>query len=144
MRTTADRIRHSLLLEFFALLIITPLGALVFGVPMFDFGTVALVSSMVAMLWNYAFNIGFDRAMFRATGGTAKSLRHRVLHAVLFEAGLLALLVPFIAWHLGVTLWVALAMDVSLAGFFLVYTFLYNIAYDAVFPIPPAPASPKA
>ena len=143
MRPPAARIRHSLLLEVFALLIVTPLGAIAFGVPVFDFGIVALVCSMVAMLWNYVYNLLFDRGMLRATGSSVKAMRHRILHAVLFEAGLLALLVPFIAWHLGVTIWVALMMDIALAGFFLVYTFLYNIAYDAVFPIPNAPVPPK-
>ena len=58
----------------------------------------------------------------------------RVLHAVLFEGGLLVLLAPFIAWYLGVGLWHALVMDVSFALFYMGYAFVFNWAYDTVFP----------
>ena len=62
----------------------------------------------------------------------------RVLHAVLFEAGLIVLLIPFIAWYLGISLWAALVMDIAIVVFYLVYAFFFNIAYDRVFPIPNA------
>jgi uncharacterized membrane protein len=58
-----------------------------------------------------------------------------VLHAVLFEGGLLLLLVPFIAWYLQFSLRDALVMDLTLAAFYLVYAFAFNWAYDAVFPL---------
>ncbi|MBV6635158.1 MAG: hypothetical protein KI788_04540, partial [Mameliella sp.] len=69
-------------------------------------------------------------------GTTAKTLRLRLLHAVLFEAGLLALLMPFMAWYLDISLWQALVMDLSFAAFFLVYAFAFNWAYDLLFPLP--------
>ena len=62
----------------------------------------------------------------------------RVLHAVLFEAGLIVLLIPFIAWYLDISLWAALVMDIAIVVFYLVYAFFFNIAYDRVFPIPNA------
>jgi uncharacterized membrane protein len=58
-----------------------------------------------------------------------------VVHAVLFECGLLVLLVPFIAWYLAVPLWEALVMDLGLAGFYLVFTLVFNWAYDRAFPL---------
>lgn len=136
MRNTRDRIRHALLFEIIALAIVTPLGGVVFGVPLGAFGVVAAVSTMIAMLWNYAFNLGFDHAMLRLFDDVRKSLRVRVVHAVLFEAGLLVVLVPFIAWYLEVSLWHAFVMDVALAGFYLVYAFCFNLCYDVIFPIP--------
>jgi len=40
------------------------------------------------------------------------------------------------AWWLDVSLWQALVMDLGLVVFFLVYTFVFNWAFDAVFGLP--------
>lgn len=136
MRNTRDRIRHSVLFELIGLITVTPLGGWVFGVPISHFGVVAVVSTTLAMSWNYAYNLGFDHALLRLTGSVKKTLRTRIVHAGLFEFGLLCLLVPFIAWYLAVPLWQAFVMDVSLAGFYLVYAFAFNWVYDIVFPVP--------
>lgn len=136
MRNTRDRIRHSILFELIGLITVTPLGGWVFGVPISHFGVVAVVSTSLAMGWNYAYNLGFDHAMLRLTGSVKKTLRTRIIHAGLFEFGLLCLLVPFIAWYLDVPLWQAFVMDVSLAGFYLAYAFVFNWVYDIVFPVP--------
>jgi uncharacterized membrane protein len=136
MRNTRDRIRHSVLFELIGLITVTPLGGWVFGVPISHFGVVAVVSTTLAMGWNYAYNLGFDHAMLRLFGSVTKSLRVRIVHAGLFEFGLLCLLVPFIAWYLAVPLWQAFVMDVSLAGFYVLYAFAFNWVYDIVFPVP--------
>jgi uncharacterized membrane protein len=60
----------------------------------------------------------------------------RIFHAILFEAGLLLALVPFVAWWLSVSWVEALLMDVALAGFYLVYAYAFNLAYDKLFPLP--------
>ncbi len=135
MRTTSDRIRHAVSFELVGLVLITPLGALVFGLPMHDIGLVSIVGATLATLWNYAFNILFDRAMLRLSGDVRKTLVTRIVHAALFEIGLLAVLMPFIAWYLGVSLVQAFVMDLSFALFYLVYAFAFNWAYDAVFPL---------
>jgi uncharacterized membrane protein len=136
MRQTGDRIRHAVLFEAIALLLVAPLGGLVFGVGVGQFGVVAVVSTTIAMLWNYLYNLGFDHALVRLGLPLKKTLRVRIVHALLFEAGLLVALVPFIAWYLAVPLVQALVMDVSLAGFYLVYAFVFNWAYDLAVPIP--------
>lgn len=136
MRTTGDRIRHAISFEIIALLIVTPLGAWAFDIPMADIGVVSIGSATLAMLWNYLYNIGFDHAMQRLFGTTAKTMAIRVAHAVLFEGGLLIVLVPFIAWYLGVGLWQALVMDIGFSLFYLAYAFVFNWSYDRLFPIP--------
>lgn len=147
MRGTADRIRHVISFEIVALSIITPLGAWVFGVPMLDMGAVGAGAALIAAGWNYAFNLGFDHALARLRGSVRKTLALRVLHALLFEAGLVLVLVPFVAWYLGVGLYEAFLMDLALTVFFLVYAFVFNWAYDALFPLPepqrPAAAVPR-
>lgn len=139
MRKTRDRIRHAVLFEVIALAAVAPLGGLVFRIPVRDFGVIAVVSTTIAMAWNYAFNLGFDHAMLRLVNDVRKTLAVRLVHAALFEAGLLVVLVPFIAWYLDVSLWQALVMDLAIAGFYLVYAFGFNWGYDVVFPLPAAP-----
>ncbi|PWV99013.1 putative membrane protein [Hoeflea marina] len=140
MRTTRDRIRHAISFEIIGLSLVTPLGAWTFGMPLEDIGVVSLVSATIATAWNYVFNLMFDHALVRFLGDLRKTLAMRVLHAALFEAGVVVLLMPFIAWYLDVSLMHALTMDVSFSLFYMVYAFGFNWAYDRVFPIP-APAS---
>lgn len=87
-------------------------------------------------MWNYVYNIGFDHTMQRLKGTTLKTPAIRVAHALLFELGLLIVLMPFIAWYLNISLAHALVMDISFALFYVVYAFVFNWAYDRVFPLP--------
>jgi uncharacterized membrane protein len=98
-------------------------------------GALAVIASAIAVLWNLAFNALFERWESRqAVRG--RSVRRRVAHAIGFEGGLVAFLVPTIAWWLGIGLREALLMDLGLVVFFLVYTFVFNWAFDALFGLP--------
>ncbi|HCN17640.1 MULTISPECIES: PACE efflux transporter [Psychrobacter] len=136
MRTTKDRIRHALGFEIIGLLIFAPLASLVFGFELHLMGMMALVGSIVATIWNYFYNILFDRAMLKLCGTLQKTVLIRVLHAILFEGGLLLLFLPVIAWYLNISLWEAFKMDIAMATFYLVYAFVYNWVYDQIFAIP--------
>jgi uncharacterized membrane protein len=136
MRSTRDRIRHAISFEIIGLALVIPLGAFVFGMPAGDMGIVGIGSATLATGWNYFYNLGFDRLMQRLTGGTRKSTAVRVAHAVLFELGLLIVLMPLIAWYLDVSLVHALTMDVAFAVFYVIYAFVFNWAYDRLFPLP--------
>lgn len=136
MRSIGDRIRHTLAFEIIGLALVTPLGTLVIDKPVIDIGAVAFGSSIIATVWNYLFNLGFDTALLRLRGDPRKTIPLRVVHAFLFEAGLLLILLPLIAWYLGITLWQALMMDIVFAAFYIVYAFIFNWLYDLVFPIP--------
>lgn len=138
MRTTADRIRHALSFEAIALAIVIPAGAGVFDKPITDIGMVSLISATIATLWNYLYNLIFDHALVRIRGDVRKTFGIRIVHALLFEGGLLLVLLPFIAWYLTISLTQAFVMDVSFAAFYLVYAFVFNWAYDQVFPVPAA------
>ena len=136
MRSFWDRVRHALAFEIIGLMLVVPLGALVFDMPMHEIGVVGVVSATLAMVWNYIYNLGFDALMQRTRGSTLKTVRLRVVHAVLFELGLLVILMPFIAWYLGITLLHALVMDVSFALFYMGYAFAFTLAYDRIVPLP--------
>ncbi len=136
MRKTADRVRHAISFEIIGLALVTPLGALAFGMPMADIGVIGVAGATLATAWNYLYNLGFDHLMQHLTGGTQKNVAIRVLHAVMFEVGLLLALLPMIAWYLGISLIQALTMDVSFALFYVAYAFVFNWAYDRIFPLP--------
>ena len=107
-------------------------------------GALATATSAVAVVWNLVFNSLFERWEARQPV-KGRNIQRRVAHAVAFEAGLVLMLVPLIAWWLGIGLWEALVMDLALVVFFLVYTFAFNWAFDAVFGLPAsAQAAPQA
>jgi uncharacterized membrane protein len=136
LRTKRDRIRHAISFEIVGLALVMPLGAFVFHLPISDIGIVGIVSATIATGWNYIYNLIFDQVLQWWRGTTLKGAALRVAHAVLFELGLLLVLLPFIAWQLGISLIQALAMDVSFALFYVVYAFVFNLAYDRLFPLP--------
>ena len=91
MRSFPDRIRHTVMFEVIGLALVIPGGAMLFNLPATHMGVIGVGSATVATLWNFVFNLGFDHAMLRFAGHTRKSLGLRVLHALLFEGGLLGL-----------------------------------------------------
>lgn len=98
-------------------------------------GVLAVIASVIAVLWNLGFNALFECWEARqAVRG--RSVRRRIAHAIGFEGGLVAFLVPMFAWWLDVSLWDALVMDLGLVVFFLIYTFVFNWAFDAIFGLP--------
>jgi uncharacterized membrane protein len=134
MRSTADRIRQAVSFELVGILIVTPLFAWIFDHPLGEMGVLVIIGATAATTWNYLFNLGFDHALMWRRGDVTKTLPLRLLHAVLFEATLLLLLLPIFAWYLGVSLVTALVMEVSFAGFYMVYAFVFTWAYDSLFP----------
>ncbi|MBM3117872.1 PACE efflux transporter [Jeongeupia naejangsanensis] len=135
MRNVADRIRHALMFEVFGVLLVIPYGFLLFDLPPAKMGVIGVASALVATVWNYIYNLGFDRLMLRHAGTTRKTLRLRIVHALLFEGGLLLILLPAMALYLQISLWQALVMDLAIVVFYLVYAFVFNWAYDWVFPV---------
>ncbi|ERI15065.1 membrane protein [Ochrobactrum sp. EGD-AQ16] len=131
-----DRVRHAMMFEIIGLAIFIPGSAFILDKPAAEMGVIGIVSATTATVWNFLFNLGFDKAMLRFTGSVSKSMIVRVLHATLFEGGLVVLLIPFIAWYLGISLIAALVMDIAIVVFYLVYAFVFNIAYDKLFPLP--------
>ena len=98
---------------------------------------IAVAASAIAILWNLAFNYGFE-VWEKHRGQTGRSLGIRILHAVGFEGGLVIFLVPLLAWWLDVSFIDALILDVGLLVFFLFYTFAFNWVFDVVFGLPAA------
>lgn len=129
-KTLKERLFHALLFEFTALAICAPSLAWIMGQPLAHMGALTLMFSLVATLWNMLYNALFDRAQRRL--GFSRTLPVRLLHASLFEAGLVVMLVPLAAWWLNVGLLEAFILDIGLLLFFLPYTVAFNWVYDAL------------
>ncbi len=95
----------------------------------------AVVSSAIAVGWNLLYNTLFE-AWERRQTRRGRSLARRVAHAIGFEGGLVLMLVPYFAWWLDLSLWEAFVLDLGLIAFFLVYTFVFNLAFDRLFGLP--------
>lgn len=135
MRTTADRIRHTISFELSGMLCVISMGAWLFNLAPQEFGIVTVIGSIVATSWNYLYNLGFDHALKFLRGTVKKTLALRAAHAVFFEVGLLSILIPFMAWFLGIALWQALVINVTFGMFYLGYAFVFNWVYDLAFPV---------
>ena len=98
-------------------------------------GALSVATSAIAVVWNLLFTSLFEAWEARQANG-GRSIRRRVAHAVLFEAGLLAVLVPLTAAWLEISVPAALVLNLGLAGFFLVYTFVFNWSFDRLFGLP--------
>ena len=100
-------------------------------------GVIAVASSVIAVVWNLVYNTLFERWEARQVV-RGRSVRRRMAHAIGFELGFLVVLVPLFAWWFGIGLQHALVLEIGLAVFFLVYTFVFNWAFDKTFGLPTA------
>ena len=129
-KSVKERFFHSLGFEVLAIAICAPLGSWLLGYSLAHIGLLTLMISLVAMSWNMIFNALFDRAQLRM--GFKRNWLARSIHALIFELGLLLVVVPLAAWWLGIGLWEAFVLDIGIALFFLPYSFIFNWVYDHV------------
>ncbi|CAH8213754.1 PACE efflux transporter [Vibrio aestuarianus] len=123
-----ERIFHAVVFELTALAILIPLSALITGQGSGDLAMVGAGLSLLAIVWNYQYNILFDRLFGSDRSG--RSAKIRLLHTTGFEGGLVFVSIPAIAWILEITLWQALILDIGFLVFFFIYTMVFNWCYD--------------
>jgi uncharacterized membrane protein len=135
MQGPKRRIVYVALYEGIAIVVASAALAALSGQGLGHASGVAVAASAIAIVWNLVFNHLFERWEARqAVRG--RGLGRRIAHAIGFEGGLVAFLVPLMAWWFDVSLWQALVMDLGLVVFFLVYTFAFNWGFDRVFGLP--------
>ena len=100
-----------------------------------DSGIMAVAASVIAICWNLSFNHLFEKWEARQTV-KGRSVLRRVVHAIGFEGGIAAMLIPLMAWWFDISLWQAAVMESGLLVFFMVYTFGFNWAFDRIFGLP--------
>ena len=129
-KTLTERVCQAIGFEVFAVLMCTPLFAWLMDKPLLDMGVVTLANCFIALGWNVLFNGMFDRLRERFAMGLNGWTR--VLHALLFEGGLVIVSVPLVAWWLNISMLQALILDIGVLLFFLPYTYVYHWGYDVV------------
>lgn len=96
---------------------------------------VAIIVSTAAVVWNFIYNTLFEAWEVRKHI-QARTFKIRSIHAIGFEGGLFLFCLPvYMLWY-GVGVWTALTMQAALLLFFLVYTFVFTLAFDQVFSLP--------
>ncbi|RBH56158.1 MULTISPECIES: multidrug/biocide efflux PACE transporter [Pseudomonas] len=129
-KSFTERVLQAIGFEVFAVLLCTPLFAWVMSKPLLEMGVVTIANCFIALGWNVLFNGMFDR--MRERFALVQNVWTRLLHALLFEGGLVAVSVPLVAWWLDLSLLTALLLDIGVLLFFLPYTYLYHWAYDGI------------
>lgn len=93
---------------------------------------VAIMVSVIAVIWNFTFNTVFE-SLERRWQITERTFIVRSIHALAFEGGLVLICLPlYMIWY-GVGLWEAFVMEAALLLFFLLYTFVFTWVFDKIF-----------
>lgn len=129
---TKERIFHAITFEALALAIIIPSAAVITGKATGSLAIVGIGLSLFTVVWNYFYNIGFDR--WFGHDRVNRSLKLRVGHTFGFEGGLIFLTVPTIAWFLQISIGAALMLEAGFLVFFFFYATGFNWCYDRLQP----------
>lgn len=127
---TRERIIYSILFEVIALCFMISATRLFTDVEFSSATGLAISLSLIAMCWNYIYNLGFDFKF--GYDRINRSLKIRLFHALTFELGLTVLTVPLMMWVLQLEFWVIIIMDIGVILFFLVYAIIFNWCYDLI------------
>lgn len=127
---TKERIFHALLFEAIALTLLVIIAMTVPGQNATAMTGLAVALSLIAMAWNYLYNLIFDRFF---TGDRIKrSFKLRLAHGLGFEAGMIVASFPVIMWVTKMSFWTVLVLDIGAVIFFILYAMAFNWAYDVL------------
>ncbi|MFZ1874781.1 MAG: multidrug/biocide efflux PACE transporter [Chania sp.] len=129
-KSLVERIVHAVGFEAIAILLSAPIGAWLLDRPILQMGTLAIILSTVAMLWNMAYNTLFDR--FWPVSRVVRNLKVRIFHTLGFEGGFIVIGLPLVALVMNMPLAQAFMLEIGFFLFFLPYTLCYNWAYDTL------------
>lgn len=126
------RLVYVTLFEIIAIALSTLLLMLLSGTSAQGSLPMAVAISVIAVIWNYIFNALFEtwEKRYRIT---QRGLKIRMLHASMFEFGLLLLTLPLYMFWYQVGVWQALGMEFALLIFFFFYTFIFTWVFDKFF-----------
>ncbi|SUI46745.1 Predicted membrane protein [Shewanella algae] len=128
--TIQERIFQALLFEAIALILLIPVASWATGSAVGTMAGVSVFLSLCAIVWNYFYNLGFDRLY--GNNRDARGIGLRLLHTLGFEGGLILVTVPAIAWALETSLLNAFFIEAGILVFFFCYNPLFNWFYDSL------------
>lgn len=125
---TLERIFQAVMFEIVALVIILSTMVIFVGAEKGKMSVVGIGLSLFATVWNYVYNIIFDK--LAGHNRAQRSLITRMVHACGFELGMIVITLPILAWYLGISWLAALALEAGFLVFILIYTYIFNLLYD--------------
>lgn len=126
--TFKERVLHMLLFEVFALLIFVYLAVLITNKAALNMTGLGVTLSLMAMLWNFLYNLGFD--YLYGYDRLSRKLKMRITHGLGFELGMVVFSFPVIMWVMEFSFIEVLIMDLGAVLFFLLYAIVFNWVYD--------------
>lgn len=125
---TIERFFQAILFELTTLAIVIPMTVLIAGYETGKMAMVGISLSMFAMLWNYIYNLLFDK--LAGYERINRGLAIRISHALGFELGMVIITLPVLAWYLNITWLAAAILEAVFLVFILIYTLVFNWLYD--------------
>ncbi|AJR08723.1 hypothetical protein C9J03_12270 [Photobacterium gaetbulicola] len=126
--TIKERILHTVLFEVFALMVLMGAATIFTRHNPAVVGGLSVVMSLIAMAWNYLYNVLFDK--FAGEERLNRTIKMRMLHGLGFEGGLIFVTIPVLMWILQLDFWTVFILDLGIVIFFLLYAIIYNWLYD--------------
>ncbi|AJC48302.1 PACE efflux transporter [Allofrancisella guangzhouensis] len=128
------RLVHMIGFEAIGIIVFTPITMFILNENILSMGILVVIISVTAMAWNFIYNYLFDLIEIYLGGHRSKRYFNiRMLHTILFEAGLLIITIPFIAYWLEISLMEALIVDIGFVIFYVFYALAYNYTFDKVY-----------
>lgn len=125
---TIERVYQAIIFEVIALAIVIPTTVFIAGYETDKMAIAGIALSLFAMLWNYVYNIVFDK--IAGYDRVKRGLAIRIIHAIAFELGMIVITLPALAWYLNITWLEATMLEAGFLVFILIYTFIFNWLYD--------------
>lgn len=141
IRTLRERILQTLAFEVGGIAIAAPVYGFLFGRTAADsFGLIAILS-LALLVWVPIHNTIFDLVEWRFARRLASDRPHglRILQAASLEASSTLVTLPLVMIVGSHGIWEALAIDLGLTAFYVVYGYIFHLVFDRLRPVLPDP-----
>lgn len=135
MQGMKRRVTYVFFYEVLSFLICAMILAVLSGSTISHTGPLSLLIAVIAVSVNFFYNYAFEWWEKRQHSKT-RTIFRRVVHAIGFQAVLVTILIPLIAWWMQISLVKAFLLDFSLMIIIPCYTFVYNYFFDYLFGLP--------
>ena len=135
MQGMKRRVTYVFFYEVLSFLICAMILAVLSGSTISHTGPLSLLIAVIAVSVNFFYNYAFEWWEKRQHSKT-RTIFRRVVHAIGFQAVLVTILIPLIAWWMQISLVKAFFLDFSLMIIIPCYTFVYNYFFDHLFGLP--------
>lgn len=123
------RLINVFIFEAVAIFIITPLFSFIFNKPLASIGFIAILTSIIAMLINYIFNLFFDKWNWYSYAYQKYKL---LVRTILFQVVILSFFIPFVMFMLNFSFYQSVIYNTSGSLFFMAYFYVYNFIFEKV------------